>query len=225
MNKILVVAPHPDDETLGCGGTLLKNKLEGAELYWLMMTKMVDNCHTNNDKANKRQLEISKVAEAYGFKKIMVLDFPPAELDTIPIKTIIEKISEFVTEIEPNEIYLSFPRDAHSDHKVAFDACVSVTKWFRYPSVTKVYAYETQSETDFDISPDSSGFKPNTFVDISQTIQQKIEIAEIYEGEFLHHPFPRSSLAIKALGKVRGIASGFEHAEAFMLLKHRIYKI
>ena len=138
MNKILVVAPHPDDETLGCGGMLLKNKLKDAELYWLIMTNMADNLDVSNDKANKRQLEISRVAEAYGFKKIMVLDFQPAELDTIPIKSIIGKISEFVAEIEPNEIYLPFPRDAHSDHKVVFDACVSVTKWFRYPSVTKV---------------------------------------------------------------------------------------
>ena len=217
MSKILVVAPHPDDETLGCGGTLLKNKLEDKELYWLIMTKMIGNPYEN-----KRQIEIAEVEKAYGFKKSMVLDFPSAQLDTFPIKQIITKISDFVSDIEPTEIYLPFPRDAHSDHKVVFDACVSLTKWFRYPSVTKVYAYETQSETDFDIFPDSSGFKPNTFVDISQTIDQKIEIAKIYKSEFSNHPFPRNLSAIKALGKVRGIASGFEHAEAFMLLKQRI---
>ena len=117
---------------------------------------------------------------------------------------------------------MPYPADAHSDHNAVFDASVALTKWFRFPSIDRIYVYETQSETDFDISPSSSGFRANTFVDITDTIEKKIEIAGIYESEFLEHPFPRNFEAIRALAKVRGIASGFEFAEAFMLIKQRI---
>jgi N-acetylglucosamine malate deacetylase 1 len=115
--------------------------------------------------------------------------------------------------------YLPFPGDVHSDHEVVFDACVACSKSFRYPFIRRILAYETLSETEFGISPEVSGFRPNLWVDISSYMVQKIEIMKMYEGEMGEHPFPRSERNIRALATVRGARSGQQSAEAFMILE------
>lgn len=224
MKRHLVIAPHPDDETLGCGGTLLRARASGDEIYWLIMTGISKEQGFSPERVACRAAEIDAVSKAYGFAETIRLDFPTTTLDTIPIAEIVVAISKVAGRIEPTDIYLPYRRDAHSDHATVFDAAISVTKWFRYGSIERVFVYETQSETDFDLSPDSVGFRPNVFVDISETIDRKIEIAAIFESEFAEHPFPRSFEGIRALAVVRGAASGFLAAEAFMLLRQRIGK-
>ncbi len=222
MKRHLVIAPHPDDETLGCGGTLLRSRAEGDEIYWLIVTGISEVDGFTSERVATRAKEIDRVADAYGFTETIQLDFSTAMLDAVPMGDIVSAIGRTVKRIEPTDIYLPNRRDAHSDHAVVFDAAISVSKWFRYSSVERVFAYETQSETDFDLSPDSPGFRPNVFVDISNTIERKIEIASIFESEFSAHPFPRSFESMRALATLRGAASGFKAAEAFMLLRQRI---
>jgi LmbE family N-acetylglucosaminyl deacetylase len=219
-----VIAPHPDDETLGCGGTLLRARAEGDEINWLIVTGINETQGFPSERVASRAAEIDRVSEAYGFTETIRLDFPTTTLDAIPLGDLVGAISQATRRIEPTDIYLPHRRDAHSDHAVVFDAAISVSKWFRYGSVERVYVYETQSETDFDLSPDSPGFRPNVFVDISETIDRKIEIASIFESEFAEHPFPRSFQGIRALATLRGAASGFMAAEAFMLLRQRVSK-
>jgi LmbE family N-acetylglucosaminyl deacetylase len=103
---------------------------------------------------------------------------------------------------------------------VVFNAVAAGTKWFRHPSVRRVLAYETLSETDFGLNA-SPGFKPNVFVDITHFIDKKIEAANVYASELGKFPFPRSPEAIRALASVRGATSGFQAAEAFELLRER----
>ncbi|MEI4769603.1 PIG-L deacetylase family protein [Psychrobacillus sp. FJAT-51614] len=221
MNKkIIVMTPHPDDETLGCGGTLLKYKEQNHQLYWLIITGMGDNF--SNERKQLRQKEIDAVAVHYQFKKVFQLNLPAAELDKIPMADLVDSISEIFSSVQPQIVFTPYPGDIHSDHKTVFDATMSCTKWFRYPSVEKVLVYETLSETDFSIDPDANGFKPNIFVNISGLLDKKIEIMNIYESEISDFPFPRSEKAIRSLAFLRGAASGFEEAEAFMLLKERI---
>ncbi len=220
MNKVVVVTPHPDDETLGCGGVLLKHIAQGDQIYWLIIT-----CAGNSfahDKKMKREKEIEQVAEMYQFEKTYKLGFETAMLDQIADSKLIGEISKVFREIEPNVVYVPYPSDIHSDHKAVFDATMACTKWFRYSSVEKVLAYETLSETDFTINPDANTFRPNIFVNIKDYLEKKIEIMNIYESEISEFPFPRSEKAIRSLAYVRGAASGFEAAEAFMLLKERI---
>lgn len=218
--KIIVITPHPDDETLGCGGTLLKFKDQSYQLYWLIVTGMNDNF--TNIRKQERQKEIEKVSKKYQFDEVFQLNYPAAELDNIPLGDIVGKISEVFLKVEPQIILTVYPGDVHSDHKVVFDATKSCTKWFRYPSVEKVLLYETLSETDFSIDPDANGFKPNVFINISKYLDDKIEIMKIYSSEIANFPFPRSEKAIRSLAYLRGAASGYEAAEAFMLLKERI---
>ena len=110
--------------------------------------------------------------------------------------------------------------DVHTDHQVVFDAVGACCKWFRYPSVKRVLAYETLSETEFGLNP-QAGFQPNMFVDISLFMERKLELLKIYQSELGEFPFPRSITAVRALAQYRGATSGFEGAEAFMLLRER----
>ncbi|QDQ01375.1 PIG-L family deacetylase [Lysinibacillus fusiformis] len=221
MSKnIVVVTPHPDDETLGCGGTLLKYKEKGYNLYWLIVTGMGETF--TKERKQQRQNEIDIVTNAYDFKEVFQLDFPTAELDHIPMGDIIGRISQVFSKITPHIVFTPYPGDIHSDHKVVFDATMSCTKWFRYPSVERVLAYETLSETDFSINPDVNGFRPNVYINIDGFLEEKIRIMNIYASEISAFPFPRSEKAIRSLAYLRGVASGYEEAEAFMLLKERV---
>lgn len=222
MKRHLVVTPHPDDETLGCGGSILRAIASGEEVFWLIVTAISESRDLSNELVVQRNSEIQAVAEAYGISETVRLNFPTCTLDSVPMSDIVSLISSNVARLKPTDVYLPFRRDAHSDHKVVFDAGSAATKWFRYPSIMRIFVYETPSETDFDLAPDSFGFRPNIFFDISDFIQRKIEIAQIYKGELSAHPFPRSSEGIRALATLRGAASGFKAAEAFMLLRSRV---
>jgi LmbE family N-acetylglucosaminyl deacetylase len=214
------VAPHPDDETLGVGGTLLRRKHESSQIAWVVVTNISIESGWSSEKVQKREEEIEQIAEIYGFDKIYSLNFPSTELDVIPLGKIIGALSEVFTSFAPEEIFLPHSSDVHSDHRVVFNAVAACTKWFRHPSVRRVLAYETLSETDFGLNT-SPGFKPNVFVDITHFIDKKIEAANVYASELGKFPFPRSPEAIRALATVRGAASGFQAAEAFELLRER----
>lgn len=218
MNKVLVIAPHPDDETLGCGGTILKHKQVQDHISWLIVTKM-DPEMFSQDRILKRQGEIDRVEKMYGFDQVMQLDFPTTQLDTVPLGDMVSSIGEVFRKVNPDVVYLPYRGDAHSDHKAVFDAAIACTKWFRYPSVKKVLVYETLSETEFGLNSDTNGFRPNVFSNIEDHLDRKIEIMNVFESEMGTFPFPRSEESIRALAAVRGTATGCKAAEAFMLLK------
>ncbi len=222
MNKVLVVSPHPDDETLGCGGVVLRHKKEGDEINWLIVTSITEKADYKLKKIEGRAIEIQAVSNAYGFLSVHQCGFPTTMLDTIPISIIIKKISTIIHEIDPNIVYLPYRGDVHTDHRIVFDAVSSCLKWFRHPSVKRVLSYETLSETEAAANPDNNAFRPNVFINISSFLEKKIEIMKIYNDELGVFPFPRSIEAIRAMALLRGAASGFKAAEAFMLLKEII---
>lgn len=219
--KIIIVTPHPDDETLGCGGTILKHISAGDEVYWLIVTKM-DEEFFPMERIQKRQDEIIQVAKRYGFEKTVQLSYKAAKLDVVPASDLVSEIGNVFKEIEPTTIYVPYRNDIHSDHKVVFDATMACTKWFRYPSIEKVLVYETLSETDFIMNTDAMGFRPTVFINISEFLEKKLDIMKIYESEMAPHPFPRSEETIRALATLRGAAAGVTAAEAFMLVKERV---
>ena len=221
MNKILVIAPHPDDETLGCGGSLLKHAKNGDEINWLICTEAHSELGWSNNKIQQRKTEIKLVKEKYNFESVHALGIPAAKVDLMPISEIAEKIGGIVNEISPNIIYMPFFNDVHTDHNIIGKVLQSLIKWFRYPSLKKVLVYETLSETNFNfISKDK--FHPNTFNNITNFIDEKIKIMKIYESELHEHPFPRSRESIKALAILRGSQSGHKYAEAFHLVYENI---
>ena len=222
MNSVLVVAPHPDDETFGCGGTLLRHKSEGDSIHWLIATRMDVAMGYSEEQMATREVQLQRVAERYNFDSINRLDFVTTRLDELPIGNIVGSISGVVKNTMPNIVYLPYRGDVHTDHRVVFDAVISCTKWFRNPSIKRILCYETLSETEFGINPDSNGFRPNVFVDISRHMDSKLAIMEVYGTELGTFPFPRSIEAVRALAALRGTAAGCSEAEAFMLLKEII---
>ena len=214
-NIVLVIAVHPDDETLGCGGTLLKHKTSGDEVHWLICTTI----DKTNSYYKTREDELKRVADAYKFNSVNNLRLKTMQVDEYGMSSLIDKISNVINTIKPNIIYLPFKGDVHSDHRKIFEASYSCTKAFRYPFIKKIYMMETLSETEFVPSTKEDSFIPNTFVDISAYFEKKIEIMKIFKSEISMHPFPRSERNLKSLATLRGATAGCEYAESFVLLK------
>lgn len=218
MKKVLAIAPHPDDETLGCGGTLLRHHLNGDEVHWLILTAVSEARGFSAARVQSRAAEIDAVASAYGFAGVHKADFPTAMLDTLPKGDLIGAVGQVVKSVGAEVLYVPHRYDVHSDHAAVFDAAAACSKSFRYPTVKSVYAYETLSETEFGLRPDG-GFHPNLFVDIDGFLDRKLEIMKMFAGEMGPFPFPRSEECIRALATLRGSVAGVSAAEAFMILK------
>jgi LmbE family N-acetylglucosaminyl deacetylase len=221
MKKVLVVSPHADDETLGCGGTLLRHKSEGCNIHWIIVSGISETEGYSAEMVVSRSNEIQKVAKMYGFDSVYNLGFPTAKLDTIPMQVLVESLRHLIKKIQPDILYLPYCGDVHTDHEVVFKACISCIKWFRGFNISRILAYETLSETEFGLSPNST-FRPNVYVNISQFLADKLAIMKVYQSEIGSFPFPRSEQAITALAQIRGSVSGFEAAEGFILLKETI---
>ena len=215
MKNILVIAPHPDDETLGCGGTLFRHKLRGDKIHWLIMTRLSKKSSKNIKLINIKKDEIKKVAKAYNFNSYFQEKFEASSLDTFSMKVIIETMRVHITKIKPEILYLPYRQDSHQDHRIVFDAAAACSKSFRNPFIKKLRVYETLSETEYS---SHSFFKPNLFIDISEHLEQKINTFKLYNSELHEHPFPRSEINIRSLAINRGAIAGCNFAESFMTM-------
>ena len=137
MNNIVVIAPHPDDETLGCGGTLLKEKKNGSKIHWIIATSIFEKYGWNKTEVLKRSKEIENVAKRYRFDSVHHLDLPTTLLDSVSIVEIIAKISNIYKKIKPTIIFTPYNKDIHTDHQVIAKASIACSKWFRFPSIKK----------------------------------------------------------------------------------------
>jgi LmbE family N-acetylglucosaminyl deacetylase len=218
--NVLVIAPHPDDETLGCGGTLLKHKSAGDSLTWVIVTRGHEP-HWSKEVLDRKECEIKEVGSAYGFDRVMRLDFPTVRMETIPFEEIMNQLGRALEQSSPECVYLNHAGDVHTDHRTIFDAAMSVLKPFNggKHGVKRVLSYETLSSTEAMPAVLGRGFLPNVFSDISCHIENKLDIMARYTSEIQPYPLPRSLESIKALARVRGATIGVEYAEAFMLVR------
>ncbi|MGA8616291.1 MAG: PIG-L deacetylase family protein [Xanthobacteraceae bacterium] len=219
MSKVLVVAAHPDDETLGCGGTLLRHRAEGDVLHWLIATETTPEVGGTPERVAARDREIVAATSHFDFAGVHRLGFASARLDVVPRAQLVGAIASVIGLAMPETIYVPFRGDIHSDHAAVADACVAAAKRFRQMSVRRIRAYETLSETEFQVSPGIPPFQPNLFIDISPYLESKIAAMRIYVSEMGVSPFPRSEETIRALATTRGSTAGYFAAEAFMTLR------
>lgn len=217
-NNVLVIAVHPDDETLGCGGTILKHRREGDNVYWCIVTAMTPEGGYSADNINKREKEIGAVSSFLGTEPYS-LGFPAATLDSLSKSVLVQSLSSVIQEVKPYCVYLPFRGDVHSDHRVCFDAAWSCCKGFRAPFVKRILMMEVPSETDYAVPTPDSWFIPNVYVDITDFIDEKMKMLSCYPDESGVFPFPRSQENIKALAMTRGALAGCIYAESFMLLR------
>ena len=218
MKRIIVISAHPDDEILGVGGTLIKHRDNGDEIHWLIATNIFESQGFSKEKIAGRQLEIEEVASRLEMH-VHKLEYPTMGLSSRDLLTMVPKISKIFQEVEPEIIYVLNRSDAHSDHRILFDAVMACTKSFRYPFMREVLMYECISETEFAPVLHEKAFLPNCFVDVTRQMDEKIRLMRIYKSELGEHPFPRSERNIRALATFRGATCGVEYVEAFQILK------
>jgi LmbE family N-acetylglucosaminyl deacetylase len=220
MNRILFVSVHPDDETLGCGGAMLKCKKVGHQVFWLNLTSgTLDHPFGFTENTiNKRNKTIKAVADAFSFDEYKNLEYPTQMLESIEPRLLINGIKDAYNAYKPDTVFIPNRSDIHSDHRVAFDALFSAAKNFRSSYIKEILMYETLSETEFAPALVEKAFIPNTFIDISEFMEDKIRIMQIYDTELMPDPLPRSIHAIKGLAAFRGSRIGVKYAESFQLL-------
>jgi LmbE family N-acetylglucosaminyl deacetylase len=220
MHKVLFISVHPDDETFGCGGTILRFINEGKEVYWLNITgiSVEHPFGFSKEHVDFESRLVDKVGRMYGFKQVYNLKLPTMMLDTLPYSTLISKIDAVITEVKPDTLFLPNRSDVHSDHQVSFQASYACTKSFRKPYISSIFMYETLSETEFAPALSENSFIPNFYIDISDYWDKKIHMIRQYESEIMPDPLPRSFHAVMGIAAYRGSRIGAMYAEAHMLI-------
>jgi N-acetylglucosamine malate deacetylase 1 len=218
MKRILVVAPHPDDEILGCGGTIIRNIAEGNEVYVCVMTRGCLPLFDPERTEENRQHMLS-CHQHIGIKKTFFLDFPAAMMERAERYEINGKLLDVVKAVQPDEAYIPHWGDMQKDHKMTAEAAMVAMRPKYMPQVKRIYGYETMSETAWNAPNVQNEFIPNVYVDISNYLEKKKEALAFFKMQISDFPDARSLEAIDALAKYRGAQMNMRAAEAFMLIR------
>jgi len=216
--KILVIASHPDDEVLGCGGTIARHREKGDDVYLCIATKAYTP-DWSEDFIKNRVKEIEKSNKILGIKRTYFLGFPTAKLDTISQKELNEAIAKIVNEVNPNIAYIPFKGDLNKDHRLLFESALVALRPINL-RIKRIMSYETISETEW--GQEIEVFKPNIYVDISDTFNIKISAMKEYKSELKKPPHPRSIEGIEYLARRRGMEVHVKFAEAFILIRELV---
>ena len=219
MKNIIVIAPHPDDEVLGCGGAIKKYAEEGDHLHVLIMTRGTPDMYSDERIENVRK-EARNAHHILGIKETIFLDFPAPELDTVPVADISRAITEIITKLNIHVVFLPHRGDIHHDHRIVFNAGLVASRPTGKYSVKEIYSYETLSETEWAAPFADDAFIPTKFVNITGQMDFKLQAMKCFKSQLRTFPGSRSLEAIEALAKFRGATVGLERAEAFMTIRN-----
>ncbi|MAC83417.1 MAG: GlcNAc-PI de-N-acetylase [Arcobacter sp.] len=218
MKKILIVAAHPDDEVLGCFGTVARLIKEGYEAYTLILGegktsrdeyRIVEN---KKDEIEVLNTEIQNANDIIGIKKVFVESFPDNRFDSVDLLDIIKVISKVKNEIKPDIIFTHYEHDLNIDHQITYKAVVTATRPMEDECVKEIYSFEILSSTEWNYP---LSFSPDTFFNIKETLDLKIEAMKEYTSELCKYPHPRSLEGIELNARYRGIRVGKKFVEAF----------
>jgi LmbE family N-acetylglucosaminyl deacetylase len=217
-NKILVIAPHPDDEVLGCGGLIKKASERGDEVYVLVISRGTPKFYSDDKILNVRN-EAMKAHKILGVTETAFLDFHAPELDVTNKAEISREISKFISQWNVSELYLPHRGDIHHDHRAVFESALVAARPVGNYTVKNIYAYETLSETEWAPPFGDDAFIPTHFENIENQIQYKLEAMQCFKSQVRPFPSTRSLETIEALAKFRGATVGFLRAEAYMTIR------
>lgn len=212
--KVLVFAPHNDDEVLGVGGTIAKYVKEGYEVIVCEVTSGKDK-----ELLEKIKNEALAAHKVLGVSETMFLELPVVGLADIPTKVLNQAFFDVVKKVKPNIAYIPHKGDMHIDHTMVAEAAMVALRPNNNPQLKAIYAYETLSETEWNIPSADNLFVPNVWSDITETIDIKLKSMECYQSQLYEFPHPRSLEAIESLSKVRGSTICVNNAESFMLIR------
>jgi LmbE family N-acetylglucosaminyl deacetylase len=226
-NRVLVVAAHPDDEVLGCGGTVARHADAGDDIHILIMAEGATSRTTagaeNVDYTEDLKALRSAAAEAaniLGARQPVFAEFPDNRMDTAPLLDVTQRIEQTVVETKPNIVYTHHGGDLNVDHRVVHQAVLTACRPLPDSPVRAIYTFETVSSTEWSSPEDAAGpFRPTRFVDISGQLERKLSALGAYEMEMRAHPHARSTENVSALATHRGASAGLTAAEAFIVLR------
>lgn len=218
--RVLTVAAHPDDETLGAGGTMAFHAARGDTVWVCVLTDGVTSRH---DRVSLQEECLRRACDTLGVDRLVTVGLPDQRLDTLCQLDVITPIERCIAELEPDVVLTHFPGDVNEDHRIVARATMVATRPVAGSSVRRVASFQIPSSTDWAPPIPGSVFTPNMYVDISGTLETKLTAmkayAETYVSEVRPFPHPRSLEALTAYAHTHGVAAGLLAAEPFMLLR------
>ena len=214
----MVVAPHPDDEVLGCGATMKKLSDEGHQAFVLIMSRGTPKYYAEARIDNVRR-EAREAHQLLGVKETLFFDFHAPELDTVPLADLSRSIAQVINEKKIHTLFLPHRGDIHNDHALVFKAGLVAARPVGNYTVKEIYCYETLSETEWAAPFADDAFIPGLFVNVTSFFDHKLRAMECFKSQVREFPNPRSLENLEALAKFRGATVGFERAEAFMAIR------
>lgn len=220
---ILVIAAHPDDEVLGCGGTIARSTQQGRQVHVAILGEGLTSRRTSRSETNNSDLDglrrtATEVGAFLGAATVCHFNYPDNRFDTVPLLDIIKTIETLIKDLRPSEVFTQHGGDLNIDHAITFRATVTATRPMAGSPVSSLHAYEVPSSSEWAFAKFEPRFEPNTFVDISESLDHKIRAMTMYESEIRSFPHPRSPEAIEAVARKWGSTIGCNAAEAFQLI-------
>jgi N-acetylglucosamine malate deacetylase 1 len=217
-SRVIVIAAHPDDETLGVGGTIARHAANGDEVHIIFLTDGIGARGANKAAARRRATAARTASEILGGRPPRFLGFSDNRLDAVPLLDVAQAIEKIIAEVQPDTIYTHHAGDLNVDHEICQRAVLIACRPLPGSTVRRIFAFEVVSSTEWS-APESRAFSPIRFVDISRTIATKRRALEAYAEEMRPFPHPRSLEGIDALARHRGASAGLAAAEAFGILR------
>lgn len=224
--KILIVAAHPDDEVLGCGGTIARLARDGHEVYIAILGEGITSRYERRQEqeAEKPLIEelhtrSREVGRYLSVKDIFLFSLPDNRFDTVPLLDIIKMVENLIGNLQPDVIYTHHSGDLNIDHQIVHRAVLTAARPLKSCPVKEIYAFEVPSSTEWAFQQFEPVFRPNVFVDIGETLEIKVQAMQLYESEARPFPHPRSPEALRAIARRWGSMIGVEAAEAFQLIR------
>ena len=219
MNRIIVIAPHADDEILGCGATIAKYVSHGSEIFVIIATNASkgDARMFPAEKVERVRKEALEAHKLLGVKETFFFDFPAPALNAYPEYKISLIFSDVFNNVKPTSIFIPHPSDLHQDHKAIYRAAVVSARPIASHKISSIYCYETLSETNWSLFATDNSFNPNCYIDVSDHFEKKLEAMNLFKSQLKEYPHCRSLLALEALAMYRGSTINVPRAEAFVI--------
>ncbi len=218
MSCILAIAAHPDDEALGCGGTLAKHVAAGDRVQCLFLADGAGSRGEGADVA-LRQQQAEAAARELGASMPILLDFPDNRMDEVPLLEVVQAVEKVIAEVKPDIIYTHHGNDLNIDHRIVHQAVLTACRPQPGSCVHAIYGFEVPSSTEWASPEVAPAFRPVRFVDISGYLQHKMALLDCYADEMRAFPHARSREAVEALARWRGATVGVAAAEAFSVIR------
>jgi N-acetylglucosamine malate deacetylase 1 len=216
--NILVIATHPDDEVLGCGGAIARHVARGDRVEVAIVTRGAPELYSE-DQVNALRKELHAAHSILGVSVAHFLDFPAPKLDQVPQHELADSLAARIREYQPEAVYIPHRGDLHSDHRAVFQSALVACRPIGKPSIRRLLSYETLSETEWSAPIGEEAFLPNVFIDIADFLEKKKQAMAAYRSQLKEFPHPRSLQSVESLARLRGGTAGFRAAEAFQLIR------